>query len=71
MSIENPKIYKKIKDFKGNEKIKEILKRSLEIEKEQEQVAYSNNQIISAYSRLLEQYVDDEELMKFCREYHE
>jgi len=64
--IENPKIFAKIKDFDGDDRIKEILKRSIEIEKEQEQISTSSEQLTATYKRLLEQYIDDSDLIEYC-----
>jgi len=64
--IENPKIFAKIKDFDGDDRIKEILKRSIEIEKEQEQISTSSEQLLGSYKRLLEQYIDDSDLIEYC-----
>lgn len=66
MVIENPKIFAKIKDFDGDDRIKEILKRSIEIEKEQEQISTSSEQLLGSYKRLLEQYIDDSDLIEYC-----
>lgn len=66
MVIENPKIFAKIKDFDGDDRIKEILKRSIEIEKEQEQISTSSEQLTATYKRLLEQYIDDSDLIEYC-----
>jgi len=64
--IENPKIFEKIKNFNGNKTIKEILKRSIEIEKEQEQISTSSKQLLESYKRILEQYIDDDDLIAYC-----
>lgn len=66
MVVENPKIFAKIKDFDGDDRIKEILKRSIEIEKEQEQISTSSEQLTATYKRLLEQYIDDSDLIEYC-----
>ena len=64
--VENPKIFEKIKNFDGDDRIKEILKRSIEIEKEQEQISTSSEQLLGSYKRLLEQYIDDSDLIEYC-----
>lgn len=66
MVVENPKIFAKIKGFDGDDRIKEILKRSIEIEKEQEQISTSSEQLTATYKRLLEQYIDNDDLIAYC-----
>jgi len=64
--VENPKIFAKIKGYDGDDRIKEILKRSIEIEKEQEQISTSSEQLTATYKRLLELYIDDDDLIAYC-----
>lgn len=66
MVYENPKIKEKIENYKGDPRIKEILKNAYEREQTERILSQSEETLLKGYTRMIEQYIDDEDLIKIC-----
>lgn len=66
MVYENPKIKKKIDEYDGDPRIKEILKKVYETEQSEKILSQSETTLLNGYERFIEQYIDDEDLIKIC-----
>jgi hypothetical protein len=66
MVYENPKIKSKIDNYDGDSRIKDILKKAYEKEQTEKILSQSEESLINGYSRLIEEYLDNDDLIKIC-----